>query len=290
MRSASVLSFCLLLALRAAASPATHAASALGAAAATDDDTAGAGVHHRPEHARSAAAAAAAVAANAPGSAASEKVVPRPVGAGYPHISSVSSFLAAKYEKENLLQASLSATDFIMVAALAVSTSADIVSRQEARMPFGGFALPVEQQRYRKGRLYILCGLVEVSWSSKAERKVNPWPEWHMLCGKVFRDELNGKKYAIRTVTPPRVPEKLSDARTRAVVDAAVAGLTQLPRYQQGGSGGGGGGGGAARSAPRLAAVLSVERQTMDQFSFAKLALSTIPGDVDLYVRSLATC
>ena len=283
MRSASVPSFCLLLALHAAASPAMHAASALGAAAATDDDTAGAGVHHRPAHARSAAAAAAA-AANAPGSAASEKVVPRPVGAGYPHISSVSSFLAAKYEKENLLQASLSATDFIMVAALAVSTSADIVSRQEARMPFGGFALPVEQQRYRKGRLYILCGLVEVSWSSKAERKVNPWPEWHMLCGKVFRDELNGKKYAIRTVTPPRVPEKLSDARTQAVVDAAVAGLTQLPRYQQGG---GPGGGGAARSAPRLAAVLSVERQTMDQFSFAKLALSTIPGDVDLCVRSL---
>eukprot|EP00937_MAST-01D_sp_MAST-1D-sp2_P000769 g769.t1 len=199
-----------------------------------------------------------------------------PVDATYPHISQVSGFLAAKFESSHLTRASLSATNFVMVAALAQRTTADIVSRQEARMPFGGFDLPEEQQSYKRGRLYIMCGLVEINWVSNAERKVNPWPEWRMLCGKVFRAD-SGRSFLVRQLAPPRTDEDLAGAPGRAVVAAAVRGLSQLPRYQRAGT------------VHKLVAVLSLERQTMGERDFRRLALSKIPGDIDLFYVAFLT-
>ena len=67
---------------------------------------------------------------------------PKPVDSRYPGLTKVSSFLATKFETDNLIKGSQQATDMILVAALADETSADIVSQREAKMPFGGFELP----------------------------------------------------------------------------------------------------------------------------------------------------
>ena len=211
-------------------------AAVLADEAADDDSTRPTGIHTQPKH------------------RAAQPVLssPQPVGPSYPFISAVSSFLAAKFERDHLSKASLAATNFVLVAALAEQTTADVVSRQEARMPFGGFTLPVERTKQQRGRLYILCGLVEVSWASATERKVNPWPEWRVLCGKVFRAH-SGETYLIRSVTPDRESVELDDPRARTVVEAAVNGLNQLPKYQH------------TDSVHKLAAVLSVERQTVQQ-------------------------
>ena len=205
------------------------------------------------------------------------QAVPKPVGASYPHISSVSGFLAAKYERDNLANASLAVTNFVMVAALAQKTTADIVSRQEARMPFGGFTLPLERTTKQRGRLYILCGLIEISWVSKAVRKVNPWPEWRLLCGKVFRASQGGANYLVRTVSPQRKSVGASDPRAQAVVQAAVDGLAQLPEYQRAGT------------LHKLVAVLSVQHQSVREAEFRRLALEKIPGDIDLFFVSFLT-
>ena len=98
-------------------------AAVLADEAADDDSTRPTGIHTQPKH------------------RAAQPVLssPQPVGPSYPFISAVSSFLAAKFERDHLSKASLAATNFVLVAALAEQTTADVVSRQEARMPFGGF-------------------------------------------------------------------------------------------------------------------------------------------------------
>ena len=102
--------------------------------------------HHRLS-ASLAAIVAVAVAVHGQGHA------PKPVDSRYPGLTKVSSFLATKFETDNLIKGAQQATDMILVAALAAETSADIVSRREAKMPFGGFALragaPVHSLRAR---------------------------------------------------------------------------------------------------------------------------------------------
>ena len=87
----------------------------------------------------------------------------------------MSGFLAERFEADRLVHAALQATDFIMVAALAEETSADVVSKEEQRMPFGGFTIPVESEQYEHGRLYILCGIVETKPAGEAIAKMDPW-------------------------------------------------------------------------------------------------------------------
>ena len=87
----------------------------------------------------------------------------------------MSGFLAEQYDADRLKNANLQATDFIMVAALASETSADVVSKEEERMPFGGFEVPIESEQYEHGRLYILCGVVEVKPKAPALAKMDPW-------------------------------------------------------------------------------------------------------------------
>lgn len=195
---------------------------------------------------------------------------PQPVSSNYPGLTKVSSFLATKFETDNLLKGSQQATDMILVAALAEKTSADIVSRREAKMPFGGFELPVESEHYEPGNLYILCGLVEQKSSSYALGKMDPWPMWQLVCGKLFRTD-KGKIYSIRYISPERMDVPLTSKSVQDVASAAVDGLNQLPEYK------------AKGSVHKLAAVISVERQTVDEKYFKELALTQIPNDVQIY-------
>jgi hypothetical protein len=105
---------------------------------------------------------------------------PKPVNSNYPGLSKVSSYLATKFETDNLVAGAQQATDMILVAALAEKTTADVVSQREAKMPFGGFEIPIANEEYAPGHLYILCGLVEQKSSSYAVTKMNPWPMWQV--------------------------------------------------------------------------------------------------------------
>ena len=219
--------------------------------------------HHRLS-ASLAAIVAVAVAVHGQGHA------PKPVDSRYPGLTKVSSFLATKFETDNLIKGAQQATDMILVAALAAETSADIVSRREAKMPFGGFELPVENEHYEQGRLYILCGLVEQKSSSFVLGKLDPWPMWQLVCGKLFRTN-KGKIYSIRYISPPRMEVPLTSKAVQDVANAAVQALNALPQYK------------AKGAVHKLEAVVSVERQTVDEKYFKELALSQIPNDVQIY-------
>lgn len=194
----------------------------------------------------------------------------KPVSSNYPGLTKVSSYLATKYETDNLLKGTQEATDMILVAALAERTSADIVSQHEAKMPFGGFQIPIENTEYQQGHLYILCGLVEQKSSSRAMTKMDQWPMWQLVCGKLFRSD-PGKIYSIRYISPLRENVALTADAVRDVVAEAVKGLNQLPLYK------------ASGAVHQLAAVLAVERQTVDEQYFKELALTRIPNDVQVY-------
>jgi hypothetical protein len=158
----------------------------------------------------------------------------------------------------------------ILVAALAEKSSAETVSAREAKMPFGGFQIPVDGAQDVHGDLYILCGLVEQKSSSAALLKMDPWPMWELVCGKLFRTEA-GKIYSVRYVSPARIEVPLTSKAVQDVVNQAVEGLNQLPEYQRTGA------------VHKLASVISVERQTVDQAYFKELALSQIPNDVQVF-------
>jgi hypothetical protein len=195
---------------------------------------------------------------------------PQPVSSNYPGLTQVSSFLATKFETDNLVKGSQQATDMILVAALAEATTADVVSQREAQMPFGGFELPVQDEHYEHGNLYILCGLVEQKSSSFAVSKIDPWPMWQLVCGKLFRTD-KSKIYSIRYVSPERMEVPLLAKSVQDVASAAVDGLNELPEYK------------AKGAVHRLASVISVERQTVDEKYFKELALAEIPNDVQIY-------
>jgi hypothetical protein len=194
----------------------------------------------------------------------------KPVSSNYPGLTKVSSYLATKYETDNLLKGTQEATDMILVAALAERTSADIVSQHEAKMPFGGFQIPIENTEYQQGHLYILCGLVEQKSSSHPVTKMDQWPMWQLVCGKLFRSD-PGKIYSVRYISPLRENVPLTAEAVQDVVAEAVKGLSQLPLYK------------GAGAVHKLAAVLAVERQTVDQQYFKELALTRIPNDVQVY-------
>jgi hypothetical protein len=197
------------------------------------------------------------------------------VSSTYPYLSKVSGFLAQQYDKEVLHKASLQATDFVMVAALAAETSADVVVQEEERMPFGGFEVPVTEQQMEHGRLYILCGIVEFKSRSAVNNKISPWPQWQLVCGKEFRTD-GGKMYNVRYVTPDREIQTesvdLGNVEVKSVIQAAVDDLNHLSMYKQ-----------PTDRVHKLVSVLSVELETVDQAQFKKLALTKIPHAIKVY-------
>jgi hypothetical protein len=187
----------------------------------------------------------------------------------YPYLGEVTDFLKKEYQAKALTKGSRQMTDFVRVASLGKRTSADEISQQEARMPYGGFQLPYDKRAQVEGHVYLLCGIVEHEWISAPLGRMDPWPAWELICGKVFLPD-NRKPFLVRYIVAPKAQAAVDDPKTQAVVQSAVKGLALLPRYK-----------GAA--VHNLESIIAVEKQYINQQVYGQLALSRIPADIEMY-------
>jgi hypothetical protein len=182
--------------------------------------------------------------------------------------------LATKYEQDNLDAASQKADQFILLTALAERTTANVVAQREEKLPFaGGIEVPVQTSVATSGNLYFIAGMIEQKSKSYAINKMNPWPVWQVVLGKMFRAD-TGKVYVIRYLAAERssVPTSSDDAKT--AIKFAMEGLN------------------SEENVHRLASVIAVEKQTLSADQYKKLtqvALDPAPSVEVFYIYFLTS-
>ena len=125
---------------------------------------------------------------------------PNPVDINFPYLVKMSEELAAKYQEENCVKASMKSDQFIMLGSLAQRTTAGIVTARQASLPF---LPPAHIQMHagvpNPGILYFISGIVEQQYATYGSRKLNPWPMWQIVTGKVWRMD-SGESYVMNYV------------------------------------------------------------------------------------------
>eukprot|EP00937_MAST-01D_sp_MAST-1D-sp2_P001344 g1344.t1 len=183
---------------------------------------------------------------------------PQQVNIDYPFLTRVSEYLATKYEQDNLDKAAQKADQMILLDALAERTSANVVKEREAKLPFaGGIEVPVETKVAEAGNLYFIAGIVEQSSKSYAIRKLDPWPMWQLILGKLFRAD-EGKVYVIRYISAKREQVPLSSQAAQAAIKFAMEGLN------------------SRMDVHRLASVIAVEKQALTAADFKQLTVTEL--------------
>ena len=183
---------------------------------------------------------------------------PQPVNIDYPFLTRVSEYLATKYEQDNLDKAAQKADQMILLDALAERTTANVVKEREAKLPFaGGIEVPVQTQVAEAGNLYFISGIIEQQSKSYAIRKLDPWPMWQLVLGKLFRAD-EGKVYVIRYITAKRSTVPLSSQAAQAAIKFAMEGLN------------------SRLSVHRLASVIAVEKQQLLASDFEQLTVTAL--------------
>jgi hypothetical protein len=178
------------------------------------------------------------------------------VNINYPFLTRVSEYLATKYEQDNLDAASQKADQFILLTALAERTTANVVAQREEKLPFaGGIEVPVQTATPTTGNLYFIAGMIEQKSKSYAINKMDPWPVWQVILGKVFRAD-TGKVYVVRYLPADRatVPTSSDDAKT--AIKFAIEGLNSVDNVH------------------KLASVIAVEKQTLTAAQYKQLTIA----------------
>ena len=188
----------------------------------------------------------------------SAQKTPQPVNIDYPFLTRVSEYLATKYEQDNLDKAAQKADQMILLDALAERTTANVVKEREAKLPFaGGIEVPVQTQVAEAGNLYFISGIIEQQSKSYAIRKLDPWPMWQLVLGKLFRAD-EGKVYVIRYITAKRETVALSSQAAQAAIKFAMEGLNSRMNVH------------------RLASVIAVEKQSLQASDFEQLTVTAL--------------
>ena len=183
---------------------------------------------------------------------------PQQVNIDYPFLTRVSEYLATKYEQDNLDKAAQKADQMILLDALAERTTANVVKEREAKLPFaGGIEVPVQTKVAEAGNLYFISGIIEQQSKSYAIRKLDPWPMWQLVLGKLFRAD-EGKVYVIRYITAKRTTVPLSSQSAQAAIKFAMEGLNSRMDIH------------------RLASVIAVEKQALLASDFRQLTVTEL--------------
>jgi hypothetical protein len=158
--------------------------------------------------------------------------IPVSVNINMPVLTKTSEYLATAYERDNLDKSFQKADEMVLLDALAQRTTVNVKTKGKAALPFaGGMDIVIPKVESVSGNNYYLACMVEQRSNSYAMRKMDPWPMWQLLLGKLFHSD-SGKVHVVQYSTVSRDSIPLSSPSAQSAIKVRDTDpLTTLTRH-----------------------------------------------------------